>query len=106
MKEIQQMENDLISGKLGSDSTLYNTFIFKTEQLLGIKPTTKDGIEFYNTKLKSDLDKVLTCIIKGETITNAVANSGLDSVDFFGKISTSQMQMIQSLRANYKINNK
>lgn len=104
--EIQQMENDLISGKLGSDSIKYTEFIFKTEQLLGIPPTDKQYLENYHNKLKFDLDSVLTLILKGALANNAIIECGLNVAEFYGRLNTQQMQMIQSLKSNYIINNK
>jgi hypothetical protein len=60
LRIIQTIENQLIEGKLGSESALFTDFIYNTHELLGIEPPK--NAEYEALKTYRDITKSILLI--------------------------------------------
>lgn len=107
LRIIQTIENQLIEGKLGSESVLFTDFIYNTHELLGIEPPKNAEYEALKTdRAQEKLNEVLSYINKGYMIKNAITQCGLHSTAFYKSLNDDQARQMQSAKNRYKkINN-
>jgi hypothetical protein len=107
LRIIQSIENQLIEGKLGSESVLFTDFIYNTHELLGIEPPKNAQYEALKTdRVQEQLNEVLSYINQGYTITNAISKVGLYGTAFYKSLNDDQARQLQSAKNRYKkINN-
>lgn len=105
LRIIQSIENQLIEGKLGSESVLFTDFIYNTHELLGIEPPKNAQYEALKTnRVQKQLNEVLSYIMQGYTITNAITQCGLHSTAFYKTLSDKQAAQMQSAKRRYNDN--
>ena len=106
LRIIQSIENQLIEGKLGSESVLFTDFIYNTHELLGIEPPKNAQYEALKMdRVQEQLNEVLSCINQGYTITNAISKVGLYGTAFYKSLNDDQARQLQSAKNRYKKNN-
>lgn len=107
LRIIQSIENQLIEGKLGSESVLFTDFIYNTHELLGIEPPKNAEYEALKTdRAQEKLNEVLSYINQGYMIKNAINQCGLHSTAFYKSLNDDQARQLQSAKNRYKkINN-
>lgn len=107
LRIIQKIENQLIEGKLGSESVLFTDFIYNTHELLGIEPPKNAQYEALKTdRVQEQLNEVLSYINQGYMIKNAITQCGLHSTAFYKSLNDDQARQMQSAKNRYKkINN-
>ena len=106
LRIIQSIENQLIEGKLGSESVLFTDFIYNTHELLGIDPPKNAEYEALKTdRAQEKLNEVLSYINDGYTIKNAISKVGLHSTAFYKSLNDDQARQLQSAKNRYRNNN-
>ena len=106
LRIIQSIENQLIEGKLGSESVLFTDFIYNTHELLGIEPPKNAEYEALKTdRAQEKLNEVLSYINQGYMIKNAITQCGLHSTAFYKSLNDDQARQMQSAKNRYKKNN-
>jgi hypothetical protein len=105
LRIIQTIENQLIEGKLGSNSALFTDFIYNTHELLGIEPPKNAEYEALKTdRAQEKLNEVLSYVNEGYTITNAISKVGLYGTAFYKSLNYDQAGQLQSAKRKYNDN--
>lgn len=106
LRIIQSIENQLIEGKLGSESALFTDFIYNTHELLGIEPPKNAEYEaLKNDRVQEQLDEVLSYINEGFLIKNAISKAGLYDTAFYKSLNDKQASQLQAAKNRYRNNN-
>jgi len=108
LRIIQTIENQLIEGKLGSNSALFTDFIYNTHELLGIEPPKNAEYEALKTdRAQEKLNEVLSYINEGYIIKDAITKAGMYGTAFYKTLNDTQARQLQAAKVNYrkKLNN-
>ena len=103
LRIIQTIENQLIEGKLGSESALYTDFIYNTHELLGIEPPKNAQYEALKTdRAQEKLNEVLSYINEGYIIKDAITKAGMYGTAFYKTLNDKQATQLQAAKVNYR----
>lgn len=103
LQMIQSIENQLIEGKLGSESILFTDFIYNTREMLGIenpKNAQYEAIKADRTQEK--VDSVLLLIMSGLGIKAAIHEAGMYPTDFYNALNDEQAKQLQTAKRTYQ----
>ena len=102
LRIIQTIENQLIEGKLGSESVLFTDFIYNTHEMLGIE--APKNAEYEALKVDSaqeKLNEVLKYINDGYLIKEAIRMTGQYNTDFYNSLNDEQAKQLQFAKREF-----
>lgn len=77
--------------------------MYNTHELLGIEPPKNAQYEALKTdRVQEQLNEVLSYIMQGYTITNAITQCGLYGTAFYKSLNDDQARQLQSAKNRYK----
>jgi hypothetical protein len=108
LRIIQSIENQLIEGKLGSESVLFTDFIYNTHEMLGIEPPKNAEYEALKVnRTQEKLNEVLAHISNGYLIKEAIRMTGQYDTDFYNSLNDDQAKQLQFAKREFnKTKNK
>lgn len=107
LRIIQTIENQLIEGKLGSESVLYADFIYNTRELLGIEQPKNAQYEALKLdRSQEKLNEVLSYINKGYLIKDAITKVGMQGNKFYNSLNDEQAKQLTMAKNKYKLTTK
>jgi hypothetical protein len=102
LRIIQEMENKLIEGKIGSDSILFTDFIYNTHEMLGIEPPKDKAYEALRVNRTTViLDEVISYILQGSLIKDAIRMANQYDTVFYKSLTDDQCASLKAAKRQY-----
>ena len=102
LRIIQTIENQLIEGKLGSESVLFTDFIYNTHEMLGIEAPKNAEYEALKVdRAQEKLNEVLKYINDGYLIKEAIRMTGQYNTDFYNSLNDEQAKQLQFAKREF-----
>jgi hypothetical protein len=103
LKIIQSIEDQLIEGKLGSESVLFTDFMYNTHELLGIEPPKNRAYEAIRVnRIEVILDEVISYILQGVLIKDAIRKANQFDTAFYKMLNDKQLGKLQAAKRQYQ----
>lgn len=105
LRNLQSIEDRLISEKLGSECLLFTEWMYNTHELLGTQPPKNAQYEALKAnEIQHKLDEVINYIMQGFLIKDAIKLAGYYSTPFYKLLNDKQAAQLQSAKRRYNDN--
>jgi hypothetical protein len=105
LRTLQSIEDKLIEEKLGSECLLFTEWMYNTHELLGTQPPKNAQYEALKAnEIQRKLDEVLSYIMQGFLIKDAIRTAGYFDTAFYKLLSDQQAAQLQAAKRKYNDN--